>query len=89
MSTEKSLLEAQSQPSCLGAVMPRCSTCKFWNNSDSETSWNKQHKDYMDLPYKEYGSCNSDGFSKHTFFGTNYFGDYTHKDFGCVFHNEA
>jgi hypothetical protein len=43
----------------------------------------------MDLPYKEYGSCNSDGFSKHTFFGTNYFGNYTHKDFGCVFHNEA
>jgi hypothetical protein len=81
--------KTQKPQSNIGAVMPRCSTCKFWNNSDSETSWNRQHKDYMDLPYKEYGACKSEQFSKHTFFDMNYFGDYTHKNFGCVFHNEA
>lgn len=89
MSTEKTSLEKGKQPSCLGAVMPRCSTCQFWNNSDSETSWNRQHKDCMNFPYKEYGSCKSDEFRKHIFFDMNYFGDYTHKNFGCVFHNRA
>ena len=28
--------EAESQPSCLGAVMPRCSSCKFWNTDREE-----------------------------------------------------
>ena len=32
MNTDKTSLENESQPSCLGAVMPRCSSCRFWRD---------------------------------------------------------
>jgi hypothetical protein len=62
-----------------------CSGCIFWSNADEETKWNKQHEQYLEFPYKEYGICNSEKMKKHIFQDIQKFGNYTHKNFGCVF----
>lgn len=67
---------------------PTCSTCKHWDNSESETEWNEQHKDVMEFPYKEYGACNNIVMENHIFQGSQIFGNYTHKHFGCIFHEK-
>lgn len=63
-----------------------CSGCKFWDNSDGVTKWNKQHSQYMVFPYEEYGICCNKNMDNHIFQDIQKFGNYTHKNFGCIFH---
>ena len=84
MSTEKSSLEAQNQPSCLGAVMPRCSTCKHW----------KQNTFYDYEGAENDGFCSELGSELTIELKAGWDGGYvcsieTKSTFGCVLHNEA
>lgn len=62
-----------------------CVNCKYWDNSDKETSWNKQHQSSLLFPFETYGKCSSEKMQNHTFTDVYTFGNFTHKDFGCVF----
>jgi hypothetical protein len=65
MNTEKSSLEAESQPSCLGAVMRSCIHCgnkdqsKFdvWEELDYNDGADEAHTGANYLINVEYGTC--------------------------------
>lgn len=64
-----------------------CNNCKCWDNSNDTTEANMQHSQYLIHPYTEYGECNNQKRIAHIFSDIFIFGNYTHKDYGCMFIN--
>jgi hypothetical protein len=84
MNTKKTSLENENQPSCLGAVMLRCCTCKHW----------KQNTFYDYEGAVNDGFCSEIGSELIIELKTGWDGGYvdsieTKSTFGCVLHNEA